>query len=170
LNLPDGEGLDLVQAIRADGPNISTPVLVVSTQVDDAIVAGFPIHGYVPKPIASEVLVEALARIGSGATILVLSDDPDNRAAMAECLRERSYLPIYAASGTPAASDQPQIPAAVVVDPSKLSGRAVGSFRRRASDSTALTPILAWAGNRMPAAERALLELSLRSVVLTGPK
>jgi PAS domain S-box-containing protein len=170
LNLPDGAGLDLVHAIRAGGPNVSTPVLVVSTLADEGIVAGFPIHGYVPKPVVSEVLVEALARIGSGATVLVLSDDPDNREIMAECLRDHGYLPIYAAGGAHAVSDQPGIPAAVVVDPSMLSGRAVGSFRRRASDSAAHTPILAWAGNRMPAAERAQLDLSLRSVVLSGPK
>jgi PAS domain S-box-containing protein len=170
LTLPDGGGLDLVDAIRAGGPNISTPVLVISGPADEGIAAGFPIHGYVSKPLVPEVLVEALARIGSGATILVLSDDPDNRETMAECLRDRGYRPIYAASGGAAAFDQPEIPAAVVVDPSMLSGRAVGSFRRRASDSVVQAPILAWAGNRMPAAERAQLDLSLRSIVLSGPK
>jgi CheY-like chemotaxis protein len=169
LHLPDGDGLDLVHAIRGGGPNISTPVLVVSVLPDSGIAARYPIHGYVTKPLVSEVLVEHLARIGSGATILVLSDDLDNRETMAESLREHGYRPIHAAGPNAVASGQAEVPAAMVVDPSMLSVRAVDRFGRT-GDAAAHTPILAWAGPRMPAAERAQLDLSLRSVVLSGPK
>jgi signal transduction histidine kinase len=83
--------------------------------------------------------------------ILVLGDDRDNRAAMADSLREHGYRPIYAAGATAEAAGQPEIPTAVVVD-------------------AACTPILAWASNQMTDAEQARLELSLHSLVLSGPK
>jgi CheY-like chemotaxis protein len=166
LMLPDGQGLDLIHAIRAGGPNISTPVLVISMQPDEGIAAELPIQAYVAKPLVSAVLVQELARISSGATILVLSDDPVNCATMAESLRDHGYRPIFVGGVTDRLSGQPEIPAAVVVDPSMLSGRAVDRMKR-ASDCGGHAPIVAWAGNRMPAAERAQLDLSLCSVVLS---
>ncbi len=166
--LPDGQGLDLVTAIRGGGPNISTPVLVISTVPGECGAAGFAIHTYVTKPLVSDVLVEELARIGSGVPILVLSDDPDNRETMAEALRDHGYRPIYGAGATSEMGSQPEVPAAVVVDSSMLSGRAMDVLRP-ARDSAVWSPVLAWAGDRLPAAERAQLDLSLRSLVLRGP-
>jgi signal transduction histidine kinase/DNA-binding response OmpR family regulator len=170
LVLPDGEGLDLVRAIRAGGLNVATPVLVVSILPDEGLAESFPVHGFVRKPLESEILIEEVARIGSGATVLVLSDEPDNARTMAGHLRELGYRPIRAADAEAPLLGSVGSPRAVVVDPSMLSGRAAGRLVPASDPAARHAPILAWAGNGMPAAEQAQLDLSLRSVVLFAPQ
>jgi PAS domain S-box-containing protein len=170
LVLPDGQGLDLVRSIRAGGPNVATPVLVVSILPDEDIAAGFPVHGFVSKPVQSDILIQEVGRLGSGATVLVLGDESPNVETIAEHLRERGYRPICAADAHTSPIRASESPRAVVVDPSMLSPRAAGRLGHPAPHPGAQrTPILAWAGNGMPAAEQAQLDLSLRTVVLSPP-
>jgi hypothetical protein len=118
---PDGQGLDLVYAIRAGGPNISIPVVVISSPPEEGIAAGLPF----PRKRHQTAHIGG-SRRGAGAdrrrsTILVLSNDPDNGR-----ISPRSRISPDLRGGRPRWSVCPaEIPASVIVGPSMLSGRAV---------------------------------------------
>ncbi len=63
LLLPDGFGREVLAAIRADGPNRTTPVILVSVVADHEVAFGADVQDALTKPVRPEHLVEALQAI-----------------------------------------------------------------------------------------------------------
>jgi hypothetical protein len=126
-------------------------VTVQSTPGSGSIFCAFLPRHLTVADARTALLATDASSLDGQPTILVLGDDPANRATITDALRAHGYCPIYTAGAAAGAAGQPEIPTAVVVD-------------------VANTPIVAWASNQMPLAERAQLELAVRSMVLSGPK
>ena len=62
LFLPDASGLDVLKALRTDGPNKDTPVIVVTVVAEAGAVAGFHVHDVLVKPVHSRQLLASLQR------------------------------------------------------------------------------------------------------------
>jgi DNA-binding response OmpR family regulator/anti-sigma regulatory factor (Ser/Thr protein kinase) len=130
VQLPDGDGVELMREIRAMPGHAATPVLLLSTQaaVQDRIrglMTGS--DDFVGKPYDRDYVVararDLLARHGGaraqvpGASVLVIDDSPTFREALSEALKGQGYRVLQAASGEEglrcAARDRP---AAIIVD------------------------------------------------------
>jgi signal transduction histidine kinase/ActR/RegA family two-component response regulator len=87
LLLPDTNGWDVLRAIRAEGLNIATPVIVVSIVADRSAAVAFVIEGYLEKPLEGAELVGLLRRNGISTsparTALVAGDDPAREGSAA---------------------------------------------------------------------------------------
>ena len=97
LDLPDGDGIDLIRRLRQLPQIYKTPILVMcadgSWKEDGADAAQLNVSGYLHKPIDIERLTEILDRVvghdGSGrALILHVDDDQDVLAIVAQTLAE----------------------------------------------------------------------------------
>ncbi|MDQ3333593.1 MAG: response regulator [Myxococcota bacterium] len=64
LLLPDMSGLDLLAALHGEGRNISVPIIVVTVVPDARLVAGFPVHDVLTKPLDRQNLLASLMRAG----------------------------------------------------------------------------------------------------------
>jgi signal transduction histidine kinase/DNA-binding response OmpR family regulator len=64
LLLPDMSGLELLSALQSEPTNRDTPIIVVTVVPDARLVAGFPVHDILHKPIDRESLLASLARAG----------------------------------------------------------------------------------------------------------
>jgi CheY-like chemotaxis protein len=62
LLLPDVSGRDVLQAIRTEGPNAATPVIVVTVVADQGVGAGFQVSEFLVKPVEAGALVDAVRR------------------------------------------------------------------------------------------------------------
>jgi protein-histidine pros-kinase len=62
--LPDGVGPDVLAAIRGQGPNVGTPLLVITVVAEPGILAGLHVQGIVTKPVSAAQLLASLAEIG----------------------------------------------------------------------------------------------------------
>ena len=63
LLLPDMNGLDLLTAL-AETKHAHTPIIVITVVPDASVVAGFPVHEVLGKPVDRESLLASLARAG----------------------------------------------------------------------------------------------------------
>jgi CheY-like chemotaxis protein len=88
-------GWDLLHAMRLDGPNATTPAIVLSVVADQAAGSAFAIRDYLTKPAEPADLLAALKRAGVTAPayrkVVVLDGDDDARARIAEVLRRAGY-------------------------------------------------------------------------------
>ena len=61
LNMPSLDGLSVIEAlVSEDGPNRSTPLIVISAYLNDdteATLEGLGVVGYLPKPFEAEKLL-----------------------------------------------------------------------------------------------------------------
>jgi signal transduction histidine kinase len=64
LLLPDMSGLELLSALRGEPTNRTTPIIVITVVPDARLVAGFPVHDVLHKPLDRERLLASLARAG----------------------------------------------------------------------------------------------------------
>jgi signal transduction histidine kinase/CheY-like chemotaxis protein len=95
LLLPDGNGLDVLAAIRSRGPNQETPVVVVSVVQDLGGVTAYTIDGWLPKPIEPDALLTALQKALSSqklsGDVLVVDDDLTSCRLMEVALARLGY-------------------------------------------------------------------------------
>ncbi len=61
LLLPDANGRDVLTALRAEGRNADTPVVVVTVVAENAALAGFNIQRILTKPVSDGELLAALS-------------------------------------------------------------------------------------------------------------
>jgi signal transduction histidine kinase/CheY-like chemotaxis protein len=73
--LRDGDGRDVLTAIRAAGPNADTPVVVVTVVAEPAALKGLHIHDILTKPVSHERLLASLAAAGVPANPRVAPPD-----------------------------------------------------------------------------------------------
>ncbi|SFW62933.1 PAS domain S-box-containing protein [Pseudomonas sp. NFACC19-2] len=94
LRLPDGDGLQLVQELRADERYRELPILVVSAACEEGRLAldGVPALDWLSKPIDPQRLLgslaQALQNLPQSPRVLHVEDDHDLRLVVAEQGRE----------------------------------------------------------------------------------
>jgi PAS domain S-box-containing protein len=62
LLLPDVSGRDVLRAIRTEGPNTATPVIVITVVADQGVGAGFRVSDFLVKPVEAGSVVDAVRR------------------------------------------------------------------------------------------------------------
>jgi len=102
LLLPDSNGWEVLSSIRAQGPNMTTPVIVVSIVVDKAAAIAFKAQDYLTKPFQATELVTLLRHHGvhasSTRTVLIVDDDLPAVSALRERLEHEGYHTLHAAT------------------------------------------------------------------------
>jgi two-component system, chemotaxis family, chemotaxis protein CheY len=68
VNMPEMTGLDMVEEIRKIAGYENTPVIVLTSERDQALIdraSSLNVHHWLPKPFKKDQLLEAIGRIGS---------------------------------------------------------------------------------------------------------
>jgi PAS domain S-box-containing protein len=106
LLLPDTNGWQVLSAIRDQGLNIRTPVIVVSVVVDKAAVTAFDAQDRLVKPFQPAELIDLLRHHGVRApparSVLLVDDDLAAVAALRKRLEGEGYRTLHAATATEA--------------------------------------------------------------------
>src|SRR5437016_13771123 len=81
LILPDMVGWQILHAIRSEGPNQNTPIIVTTIVTEKDAARGFPIQDFLSKPVEPKSLINALARTAvqppkTKGRIRVVDDNP----------------------------------------------------------------------------------------------
>jgi DNA-binding response OmpR family regulator len=107
--LPDAEGLDLVEELRANPATSRLPILVLSNEADvadrvravRARVDGYLGDRYEPRDVVARAsqLVRGAAGAGDRATVLVIEDSPTFLDAVRSALERGGYAVLSASSG-----------------------------------------------------------------------
>lgn len=172
LLLPDMNGRDVLEAIRAAGPNRDAPVIVVTVIAEKGVVAGFHVHDILVKPAQGAALLASLRRAAvepdGRRPVLVVDDDPKELKLADVALREMGYRATCVADGAAAleaAAHEP--PAAVVLDllmPGMDGFEFLARYRRTPAGRR--TPVIVWTVKDVSREERLRLEASVQAVVL----
>ena len=172
LLLPDGSGLDVLQAVRAGGPNCDTPVIVVTVVAERGAAAGFHIDDMLVKPVHAEQLLSSLQRAqlppDHVRPVLVVDDDPATLKLAERRLRRLGYRAVChttAQDALEAAHREP--PAAVILDlvmPGLDGFEFLTRFRRTAVGRR--TPVIVWTFKDLTGEDRRQLEASAQAIVL----
>jgi CheY-like chemotaxis protein len=174
LLLPDGNGLEVLQAIRAEGTNRDVPIIVVTVVTEHGAMAGFAVHDVFSKPLDEEAMLRSLLRAGVSpeqpGTVLVIDDDPGSAKILSAAL---SLLQLHATcvpravEGLRIAAQSP--PRAVVLDllmPGMDGFEFLEQFRRL--PSCAGVPVIVWSSKDLSALEHARLAGSTLTVLQKG--
>jgi two-component system NtrC family sensor kinase len=126
VRLPDGDGVEFLEELRADPEFAELPILMLSSEaeVKDRI-RGLKTGAtdYVGKPYDTGFVIARVAelvdvgRVSSGRLVLVIDDSPTFRAGLAEALERAGYQTLVAASGAEGLRiASAQRPAVIIVD------------------------------------------------------
>ncbi len=174
LLLPDMHGRDVLRAIRAEGPNRETPVVIVTVVIDKGVAAGFHVHDVLIKPVQTDDLLGSLARAKvsphEARPILVVDDDPKARKLAERALKDAGYRALCVAGaeeGLEVAAQTP--PAAVVLDLLMPGMDGFGFLKRfRATAVGRRTPVIVWTVKDLTRQERQQLRAATQGLVLKG--
>jgi PAS domain S-box-containing protein len=172
LMLPDMSGWDVLRAIRADGPNVGTPVIVVSVVADRAVAAAFAVQDYLIKPQGAGEVSAALRRSGvapaPSRTVLIVDSDPRRAAELRARLEGDGYRTLHATTAEQALALLGGAPDAAVVDLHVAGGGlALLSRMRRATDRHKM-PIIVSVPHHLQRAELEQLQRDSLAVVSKG--
>jgi signal transduction histidine kinase/DNA-binding response OmpR family regulator len=174
LLLPDMSGWEVLRAIRAEGLNGNTPVIVVTVVAQQGGGAGFAIHDHLAKPVRAEDLLASLRRASvrpaADRPVLVVDDDSQARRLMEAMLHGLGYSSCAASSaqeGLRAAEEQP--PVAVILDllmPGMDGFEFLERFKGTARGPK--TPVIVWTNKDITSEDQRRLAASAHAVVLKG--
>jgi PAS domain S-box-containing protein len=175
LILPDTGGWDILHSIRANGPNQSTPVIVVTVVAEKGVAQGFPIQDYLVKPIHSDTLLDSLRNAGVEPNgierkVLVVDDDPNTLKIARTALQSSGYRAVCHASPTGglAAAANSELDA-VILD---LLMPEMDGFefleRLRQSANNKNVPVIVWTNKDITMEEMDRLKRSAQSIALKG--
>ncbi|HET9793405.1 MAG TPA: response regulator [Thermoanaerobaculia bacterium] len=154
--LPDRNGFDVLQALKADPATHAIPTLLVTVVNEKPEGFRLGARDYLMKPVEGAVLVEAVEtalsrRDPAGATILVVDDEPDVTSFLSTVLSARGYRTIEAASGAEAlaigARDRPDLILLDVMMPG-MTGWEV--LRRLRESALADVPVIVLSARESP--------------------
>jgi PAS domain S-box-containing protein len=164
LLLPDMNGLDVLQSLRAKGPNKDTPTIVTTVVAEKAISVGFRIHDFFVKPVDPSELLSSLKRSGvnpdNAKSILVIDDNlSDLKLAktMLDKLGYRVTCETSGASGLQAVKRQK--PDAIVLDllmPGMDGFEFLNRFRK--TKISREIPVIIWTVNDLDDTDKANLQ------------
>jgi protein-histidine pros-kinase len=171
LFLADGSGLDVLKALRTEGPNRDTPVVVVTVVAERGAGAGFRIHDTLVKPVSRHDLLAALRRAAVGPDrarpVLVVDDDPRALKLVDRHLRALGYRAVCCPSGAAALkAAAKESPAAVILDlvmPDMDGFRLLTRLRRTRAGRN--VPVIVWTVKDLDRRERARLEVRAQAIV-----
>jgi PAS domain S-box-containing protein len=173
LILPDGSGLDVLRALRADGPNRDVKVIVVTVAGEPGAVAGFAVTDILVKPLDTDALVAALHRAGvpiRSGEVWVIDDDECSRKLMAATLEQLGLQSTGFADAATALRRLEQVmPLAIVVD---LLMPDMDGFelieRLRAVEACSAVPIIVWTVKDLSVGEYDRLRTTVQLVLAKG--
>lgn len=171
LILPDMPGWHILRAIRSDGPNRNTPIIVITIIAEKETAKGFPIQDFLTKPVEQRILLEALARAGvhpgkSKARVLVVDDDPNALKLARAALEPLGYQALCYSSSVSglAAAERDQVNA-VVLD---LLMPEMDGFefldRLRASSGGRNLPVIVWSNQDLSLEETERLRRAAQGI------
>jgi CheY-like chemotaxis protein len=172
LFLPDSNGWDILSAIRVSGPNLETPVIVVSVVAEKRLGAGFAIHDYLAKPVSADQLLASLRRAGVTPAdlgpILVVDDDPQARRLVDTTLRGVGYRVVTVSSAEQGLRAVASAPWAAVILDLLMPGMDGFDFldRFRSTPQGHATPVLVWTAKDLTSDDYRRLAASAEGVVL----
>jgi signal transduction histidine kinase/DNA-binding response OmpR family regulator len=169
LFLPDGNGLDLLPALKADPATHSIPVLVISIMRDAVKALSLGAAEHMAKPLQRDRLVAAVRGFLSGIeaeepTVLVVDDEPDTAELVRDTLRHEGLHTVVAYDGRQALEVvERKRPDLVILDimMPELSGFEVLEALGRRTD-TAGIPVLILSGRGDDEDVRRALSLGAR--------
>lgn len=174
LILPDGSGVDLLHRIRRETANAGVRVVVITVVAEPGAVAGVPIQELLPKPLDSDRLKAALARVGLSPQgpghVLVVDDDPKARKLMEAVLGQAGYSVLTCGDAELALAALDEVtPAAIVLD---LVMPGIDGFefldRLRAMPTGRTLPVIVWSVKELGAEEQERLRRSAQAIVTKG--
>ena len=153
---PGGEVWRLADELRADPRTTDIPLIVVSALGGRDLAEAVGASEWVPRPLAADALLNALARLqpGEAGAVLAIVGDPGPRDALRRALREAGYQVTACATLGEASHHAASHFDAVVLDPeSEGEGEltALGSLR---TGPWAEAPLVAYVGPRLRPEER----------------
>jgi protein-histidine pros-kinase len=174
LLLPDMSGQDVLRAIRAQGPNRETPVIVATVVAERGVAAGYQVADVLTKPVDPAQLLGGLARArilaAGGRPVLVVDDDPRALKLVERSLREGGFRPICCGDVvTGLQAVEREAPAAVVLDlgmPGMTGFDFLEALRRHPQGRS--MPIIVWTQRDTTAEERQRLASMAEAIVMKG--
>ncbi len=171
--LPDGNGLDVLRAVRAETPNRDVPVIAI-TIVSAEAVAGYVVHDVLAKPVEQRALLGALERAGvspdSTSAVWVIDDDQPSLRLMAATLEQLGHRALCFDDATAAlAACEHTTPLAIVLDllmPTMDGFRFLQCFREREENKR--TPVMVWTAKDLSGEDRRVLDAMTAGVLPKG--
>ncbi len=170
LLLPDRSGLEVLDALRANGLNRDVPVVVITVVTEHSVLAGFAVADVLTKPIRPQQLSAALRRLGTtghAPSVLVVDDDPAALGLMAATLQTLGIDARLASSGAQALEAiEQRVPDALILDlvvPGLNGFDLLQTLRRR--PGLQHLPVFVWTSVELGPDERAALEASAQAVL-----
>jgi signal transduction histidine kinase/CheY-like chemotaxis protein len=174
LRLPDRTGLDLLSAIRSDGPSRAAAVVGVAMPADGNLSAAFAIANVLCKPLRSDEVKSALGPFrlaaGSRANIMVIDDEAVALDLMQATLRAIGIEAVCFQDGRLAleALDRHR-PDAIVLDlmmPAFDGFQVIDALQRL--PAWRHVPVFIWTSMLLTDEEYATLARSARAILMKG--
>jgi len=167
LLLPDGDGWQVLDAIRGTPGNERVPVVVVSGAAD-AVVGGFSVTDVLTKPVDPNRLVNALRSAGvepDGTCVLVLDDEPSARRLGVAAFHAIGW-PAEAVASAEAGLERVKRGgiAGIVLD-LMMPGADGFEFLARLPETGQAPPVVVWTAMELTIEERAQLRLAAAAVI-----
>lgn len=171
LLLPDMNGLEVLQRIRANKATRNIPVLIVTIVAETSLIAGFSVHDVLNKPIDGAAILASLERAGlvveSPGRVLVIDDDPSSLKLMQVTLEDLGYQTTVSPNGRAALEVIEKFaPRAVILDllmPSMSGFEFLEHFRRDSRHQN--IPVIIWTAKELTRNEQARLREKANAVV-----
>ena len=167
--LPDRNGLDVLKALKEDPATRGIPILLVTVVNEKAEGFRLGAHNYLLKPVEGAILVDAVEtalsrRDPSGATILIVDDEPDVTSYLSTVLSARGYETLTAGSGAEAlAAANERRPDLVILDVMMPGMTGWEVLRRLRQSPLADVPVIVLSARESPEDVAAALQLGIRS-------
>jgi PAS domain S-box-containing protein len=171
LLLPDTSGRQVLEALRAEGPNYETPVIIVSVVSERGVGAGFHVDDILQKPVRERDLLVALERASVAPTVhrpvFVVDDDPAALKIAEEALKRLGYRPTCYTHGAEALDSMSQEPPVAVILDLLMPGMDGFEFlsRFRRAPAGRRTPVIVWTVKDLSNREREELDALAQAVV-----
>lgn len=169
--LPDVSGRDVLAAVRSGGPNVDTPIVVVSVMGARGMAAGSHVNDILMKPVQGDELVAALLRAavapGEKRYVFVVDDDASSLKLAEQALGEQGYsASCFTKAEAALEAAGREAPAAVILDLLMPGVDGFAFLRRfRQIPSGRRTPVFIWTAKDLTGAERDQLRLAAQAVV-----
>jgi PAS domain S-box-containing protein len=174
LLLPDMTGRDVLAALRTEGANTTTPVIVVTRSPRHGLSAGIHVRDILTKPVDRDALIAALGRAsvvpGMPGPVLVVDDDP-RALKLAETILGLDGYRVRGVSDaeTAIAVAGAERPSAIILDLLMPNIDGFEFLRRfRARDVNRDIPVIVWTHKDLTRADQALLAAAVHTVVPKG--
>lgn len=174
LLLPDMNGWDILHAFRSKGPNLETPVVVITVVGSKAASFGFMIQNFLIKPIKLESLLTALQETGiyqgQNKVILFVDDDPQMLVLCKQYMKDYGSMILYESDSEQALiSADLKRPDVIVLDLLMPGIDGLEFLRRfRLTEYGKETPVIICTSQDISEIDRTRIKASVEAVIQKG--